>query len=158
MEEIWKPVVGFEKKYAVSNLGRVRNRHGKILKQFLAETGYYKLSLKKDVGYKCVYVHRLVVHAFLRQSPPIVDHIDGKRGNNCLSNLRPCTHRRNMNYFYKRKYPGLTKTSTGWGSQIRLKNKTIHLGVFDTKTEAGSAYLGAMKLIEKLNLDGVNLR
>lgn len=29
--EIWKPVVGWEDSYMVSNLGRVKNKNGKIL-------------------------------------------------------------------------------------------------------------------------------
>ena len=51
MEEIWKPIKGFEDKYYISNKGNVlaknyeRSGKSKLLKPTLSTTGYLKVEL-----------------------------------------------------------------------------------------------------------------
>lgn len=88
--EIWKPAVGFEELYEVSNLGRVRSfrksAEGKLLRPGRCSNGYVSVSL---CG-RSVLVQYLVAEAFIGPRPTgaLVLHFDGVRTNNALSNLR----------------------------------------------------------------------
>ena len=58
MKEIWKPIPKYEGLYEVSNLGRIKNRKGQIIKQNLDKDGYPRLGLWKNGKVKCWHVHR----------------------------------------------------------------------------------------------------
>ena len=104
-EEIWKNVKGYENKYMVSNLGRVKSlgnhktRKEKILKNKYDKGGYCQINLWKYGQMKHFLVHRLVAEAFIDNSnnKPCIDHIDGNPMNNRVNNLRWCTQRENCN-------------------------------------------------------------
>ena len=75
MEEIWKPVEGFDY-YEVSNTGKVRSLthynersqrtyDGKVLQQFLDTSGYPSVTLWDDGRKVSASVHRLVAEAFI---------------------------------------------------------------------------------------------
>lgn len=106
----WKPVIGFEEYYEVSNGGGVRSkeyeeivngkhvhRYPKDLKQFINTDGYYVVKLRDNKHHA---VHRLVAEAFVdnMDNLPEVDHIDANRKNNNYTNLRFVTHRDNIRH------------------------------------------------------------
>jgi hypothetical protein len=111
-EECWKPVPGYEVTYAVSNLGRVkrltesctRRRYpaGMILKPTCTKNGYSIVRLVSDRK-KTFYVHRLVMAAFVGECPPgqEVNHINGQRSDNRLSNLEYVTRSENNLHAYQ---------------------------------------------------------
>ena len=96
MKETWKPIVGYEGLYEVSNLGRVRsltrlskfrNRSGKldervikgrIMRPQKQRTGYLNVGLSKDGKVTLFRVHRLVAAAFIANPEGLyeVNHID----------------------------------------------------------------------------------
>lgn len=89
MFEIWKSVVGFEGRYEVSNLGRVKSiLSGKILKGKRAD--YVEVTLS-DAQHKLHYkrVHRLVAEAFLDNPEQlrVVNHKNTDKHDNVLTNL-----------------------------------------------------------------------
>lgn len=89
MQEEWKDIKGYEGIYQVSNFGQVKNINtGKILKYGMCK-GYGLVKLYKNGQKTTQRVHRLVAEAFLPQSPNLdqVNHIDGCRSNNHISNL-----------------------------------------------------------------------
>jgi len=103
MTERWLPVVGYERLYEVSDLGRIRSldrvtrtnqfRVGKVLACSIdrASTGYRYARLSKDGVCVKVNIHVLVLTAFVgpRPSPRHeACHDDGDRTNAALSNLR----------------------------------------------------------------------
>lgn len=105
MEEIWKPIKGYEGLYEVSNLGRVKSlpkRAGfSVRKEFIKsifsdKEGYLKVDLCNGRG-KQMYVHRLVADAFIPNcdNKPMVNHIDGNKQNNSVENLEWCTCQEN---------------------------------------------------------------
>lgn len=108
--EIWKPIVGYEGLYEVSSLGRVRslgnggnNRHkgkGRVLKQELGNTGYYRVHLCKNNVRKHKSVHRLVAEAFIPNpnNLPQVNHKDECYTNNHADNLEWTDQKYNVNY------------------------------------------------------------
>ena len=115
MEEIWKPVKGFEGYYEVSNLGRVRSvdrlvkysngqihlHKGRILSPGLVhKLGYLQVALCNNGKIKHKMVYRLVAEAFIPNPDnlPQVNHKDENAFNNCVENLEWCTIEYNINY------------------------------------------------------------
>ena len=96
--ELWKDIEGFEN-YQVSSWGRVRSSNG-ILKLYKNKKGYLKVGLMK--GGKCCKkrVNRLVAIAFISNpyDAPFVDHIDGNKENNSITNLRWVTDEENRSH------------------------------------------------------------
>ena len=122
--EEWRPVVGYEGVYEVSDHGRVRSldrivhslgtlrsvpnntggargglqrRRGRILKPQRNGRGYYKVQLGRG---RVRTVHSLVAEAFLGPRPEGLDvnHIDNNGYNNCASNLEYVTRRENLSH------------------------------------------------------------
>lgn len=90
MKERWKPVVGFEGLYEVSDQGHVRNRHGRLMRPHCRkEDGYYTVPLSRAHKVKRAYLHRIVAEAFKGAAPPghEVAHDDGDKAHNAASNL-----------------------------------------------------------------------
>ena len=82
-----------------------------------------------------------------------LDHIDGCRTNNAISNLRLATPSQNKQ---NRREPGRNNTSgflgvhwashiSAWRAQIKVNKKSIMLGAFSTPEDAHSAYLKAKR-------------
>lgn len=97
MQEIWKPVKGFEGLYEVSNLGRVRRN--RILKPH--NTGrYLQACLCKNGKQSHVLIHRLVAEAFVENpnNLPEVNHKDEDIFNNAASNLEWMSRSENLQY------------------------------------------------------------
>ena len=99
MSEEWRDIKGYEEKYQVSNLGRVKSlkdRYGnyreKILKYSKNNRGYLTVSLCKNSKVKLFTVHRLVAQAFIENSNnyPEVNHKDENKENNRVDNLEWC--------------------------------------------------------------------
>lgn len=106
MEE-WRDIPGYESKYQVSNLGRIKsliNNKGKsyekILKLNLKKHGYLQVGLYKNNKVKYFRVHRLVAQLFVENpfNYTEVNHKDENRTNNNFENLEWCTIKYNNNY------------------------------------------------------------
>ena len=77
----------------------------KSLKQFINNSGYYKVQLIWNSKYKNYYVHRLVWEAFNGPIPKglQINHKDENKLNNCLNNLEMVTPQYNTMYGTARK-------------------------------------------------------
>ena len=109
-KEEWKDIAGYENKYQVSNLGRVKslsyNQKGyeKILKTYTNKrTGYVYAWLYSHCKGKLAPIHRLVAQAFIPnpENKGDVNHKDCDRTNNSLDNLEWCTRSENIKYGFK---------------------------------------------------------
>lgn len=97
--EIFKTIKEYPA-YSVSTEGRIRkDTNHKLLSPTKKPNGYYQVNLFTGDGRrKKEYVHRLVALTFIpnENGYPEVNHIDGIRDNNTLSNLEWVTHENNM--------------------------------------------------------------
>jgi hypothetical protein len=102
--EYWKIVEGFKSRYGkpyfVSSLGRFKNGYGRILCFHPHKKGYLMVSIPKDGKEKRWQAHRLVAKAFIPNPDklPQVNHLDGDKKNNQVSNLQWCTNLENMRH------------------------------------------------------------
>ena len=104
--EVWKEIEGYEGRYEVSNLGRIKSyaqdrNNGKIKIGNPTFKGYRSIALFDRNGCKTYYpVHRLVATAFLENpnNLPQVNHKDENKANNCVDNLEWCTNDYNAHY------------------------------------------------------------
>ena len=113
MQEIWKPVKGFEEYFEISNLGRIKRTNAiittptckkKIYKGIILKTsidkGYEKINLSVNGKRKIKYIHRLVAEAFIpnENNYKEVNHIDSNTTNNRVDNLEWCNRKYNLEY------------------------------------------------------------
>ena len=107
MEEIWKDIKGYEGKYQVSNLGRVKslNYRGNTNKEVIMantqnKNGYFKIGLSKNNKKKNYTIHKLVAEAFIPNPNNLkeINHKDEDKSNNKVDNLEWCNHKENCNY------------------------------------------------------------
>lgn len=104
-EEIWKDINGYEGLYKVSNLGNIKRFNKSKNRKFnINRNGYVLVNLYKNGTSKNLSVHRLVAKSFIPnpENKPQVNHIDGNKLNNCISNLEWCTAKENIIHTYKK--------------------------------------------------------
>src|SRR5574344_690819 len=91
---MYKDVYNYEELYAVDESGNVLSKHsGKILKASIDKYGYSLVHLRDGKNSRSAKVHRLVAIAFIPnpENKPTVDHVNGDKRNNHISNLRWAT-------------------------------------------------------------------
>lgn len=95
MKEVWRKVDKYEQ-YMISSKGRI----AKILKGDSNGKGYRFL---KTPDNKRIYIHQLVALEFIPNpnNYPIINHKDGNKENNCISNLEWCNYSHNIKEAYR---------------------------------------------------------
>lgn len=90
---------GFED-YEVDTDGVVYSKKGEPLKYSINHNGYCIVSLFMNGHEKGFAIHTLVAKQFIPnpESKPTVNHIDGDKTNNCVSNLEWMTHKEQMKH------------------------------------------------------------
>ena len=154
---IKEPIQGYEDIYWVDNLGNVYNAR-KRLKTFFTKSGYECLKLSKDGVRTHPTVHRLVAETFIPNplNKSEVNHKDGDKSNNKVSNLEWVTssenkiHARNTGLkIYNNPTKGLKigkgsqyrnvsydKSRNKWIACVRHNNKSYGQKRFNTEVEA----------------------
>lgn len=156
MNEIWKPVIGYEKLYLISNYGNIQsicNNKSKFLKPSLESKGYLKIRFFVNNKLISRKIHRLVAEHFLLNydSSKQINHIDGNKINNyylnleCVNNRENCSHY-NLNRLTSSNYVGVDyqKSTKKWRARIRINNTRINLGNFINEQDARDAYKNAL--------------
>jgi len=123
--EIFKTIPGFEK-YQVSNLGNVKSLdykntwEEKLLKPYIHRTGYAYVYFRKDRIKKSYSIHRLVLLTFSGDSKLEVNHKNGIKTDNRLSNLEYCTRSENLKHKYR-----VLGYKSNFTTNHPLKNKKV---------------------------------
>lgn len=112
----------------------------------IASNGYWRIKIdRREYG-----AHRLACLYMTGSMPETVDHINGIRTDNRWSNLRPATQKQQTANRRARASSGVKgvswqKHASKWRSSIMVEGKSVHLGYFASKDEAGAAYFAAAR-------------
>jgi hypothetical protein len=117
MKEVWKDVPGYEGMYQASNTGKIKSLTrivnssygskmritGKIKKLCQKPNGYVYVGLSKNGETRSYRVHRLIAMAFIENKSNLsdVNHKNGKKNDNRLSNLEWCSPSQNSIHAYE---------------------------------------------------------
>lgn len=127
--EEWRPVKGYESRYEVSNMGRVRNGDGHILTP-IDRRGYLCLNFCVNGVRKDMKIHRLVAGAFIPNPGelPFINHKDEDKYNNRADNLEWCTAKYNCNYGTHNLRVAISKTGKkmNWSEEGLNKLRQVH--------------------------------
>ena len=99
--EKWQPITEAKGGYFVSNYGRIKH-NDKILSCSVHSDGYIYSTFRHNETGDLIQrpVHRLVGEAFIKKIPnkKYINHIDGNKMNNSVSNLEWCTQSENVKH------------------------------------------------------------
>lgn len=153
----WKPLKGFENYYKINKLGQIKSLKRKYVpKDYILNNkkigrgGYFQVSLTINNKQSSYFLHRLLAQTFIDNpnNDPVVNHIDGNKLNNNLSNLEWTTVQQNT----KHAYNNFIDVPTGKESPI-IK---YEIQIFNQEGKyVASAY--GQKEIEKLGFDSGNV-
>lgn len=116
--------------YDISKNGIIRNRETKKIKsQYVGSTGYYMCTLTKDKKNKPKRVHRLLAELFIPNpnNELFINHIDGNKLNNSISNLEWCSHSYNMKHAFRTGLINNTGEKNGMSKLNEEKVKEIKI-------------------------------
>lgn len=141
-----KPWPGDERYYLNSN-NEMMSRRGFVMKGTPARGGYMVLNLNRTTR----LYHRVIMECHIGRmlsTDEHIDHVNGDRSDNRISNLRITTLVMN-NFNRKEKIRGFHAVKGGVAKPYRVRiykdNKAYSIGYFATKEDARAAYLTARK-------------
>ena len=150
--EEWRPVVGYENRYEVSNFGNVKSLKRDIITsrciykketfilKFANRTGYHVVKLYDGLAKgKSYQAHRLVAISFIPNpnNYPFINHKNGIKNDNRVENLEWCTNSQNVQHAYD---TGLTNPKRGEQSSSSILKTTDVLYIRDNYGKNGNSY------------------
>lgn len=167
-QEIWEDIKNFEGIYQISNLGKVKSLSRKvkqsngtviatktaILKSCKDGRGYYFVKTSVNAKKKIVKIHRQVALCFIPNpgNKPQVNHKDGDKNNNRITNLEWVTGKENVNHSVEN---GLHKSGEDVCNS-KLTNKQVR--EIRSLYIRGSYEFGAKPLARIYRVSGTTIR
>lgn len=149
---------GYESFYLVSTLGQIKSLrytfNNKIINGYINKKGYVRMGINcKDKNIN-VAVHRMVAKTFIPnpENKPSINHKNGIKHDNRVSNLEWCTQRENELHSYRVLGKKANKTSLGKFGE--LNKRAIVVDVFNK--DSGDflfSHIGVNDLARKINCD-----
>ena len=115
-------------KYEINENGIIRDKATlKIKSQYIGSTGYYMVSFSYNNKSKPQRVHRLLANTFISnpENKPEVNHKDGNKLNNNLTNLEWSTHKENMKHAFSNGLANNTGIKNGMSKLTEEQVKEI---------------------------------
>jgi hypothetical protein len=145
LNQIWVPIKDFPN-YEINIIGEVRRinnstrgKAGYLLKSFIHTKGYKSIRLRNKGLSKTFRIHRLVAEAYLPnpKQMPQVNHINGIKTDNHISNLEWCDNSYNQRHSYNvlNKRPGMLGI-TGLKNKKTIKLQCTAIGQYYTLNTA----------------------
>lgn len=124
--------------------GLIYNRYGKEVRN-KSKKGYIRIESSIHL-----LGHHFAWYLVNKECVEEIDHINGVRDNNRIINLRSVT--KSENQWNRLTAKGYTwhKRHNKWQAQIKINNKVIYLGVFNSEQEARNTYLTAKEIYHKI--------
>ena len=155
-----KDIKGFEGLYMISSDGEIISsyKNGKVLKHKIDKQGYHEISLYKDNKNHYFKVHRLVAQAFIpnTENKPQINHIDGNKSNNSVSNLEWATGFENQQHSIK---TGLRVMPKGEKHcNYGKRGSLVHNSKLVLNKENGVFYESVKEAAESINMKYATLK
>jgi hypothetical protein len=122
--------------------GFVYNRYGKVSKS-IHKSGYIYIGITLNKKSYTLKAHQFAWYCLNKECVEEIDHINGIRDDNRIWNLRSVTKQQNQWNRKATKGYSWFPINKKWKANIRVNNKDIYLGYFNTEQEARNAYLQA---------------
>ena len=132
MSEKWLPAVGYEGLYEISDFGQARSAidrkntfNKKVLKQWTCTNGYQSIRMYKNGKGHPTTIHSLVMAAFIGPRPEgyQINHKDGNKANNHVSNLEYITPLENVRHAHR---TGLSSQNGENNVRNKLTEENVH--------------------------------
>jgi len=163
LEEIWKPIKGFEEFYLITKDGNIKSverqiclkthsyiRREQDIIQAKSLDGYYRIKLYNNTKKtKTISTHRLVALTYLNNPNNYleINHIDGNKTNNNVTNLEWCSKEQNVKHAYD---TGLKKRENYVGEAC-VFSKLTEQQVLSIREEYKTGTTSYPKLSKKYN-------
>lgn len=133
-DEVWKEIPYADRRYEISNYGRVKSycfdrEKGKILKPGIIR-GFHIVSIRTGGKPRTFLVHKLTAEAFVpRESDDqtVVIHIDGNKGNNYYKNLKWVTREEAYRRMFERYLEEYRKSNKVIRKNAKLRPEDVKL-------------------------------
>ena len=133
-----------------SETGDVYGVRGRVLKN-KNNRGYVVIGLNHNKKKYFLLAHQFAFFVTHNKTTECIDHINGKKSDNRILNLREVTQQEN--HFNRKTAKGYyyNKTANKYQAQIKLNGKDMYLGYFDKPEEARACYLENKEKYHKIN-------
>lgn len=133
-DEVWKEIPYADRKYEISNYGRVRSycfdkEKGRILKPGVIR-GFKIVSMRTGGKSRTFLIHKLTAEAFVpreSEDQTVVIHLDGNKGNNYFKNLMWVTREEAYRRMFERYLEEYRKSNKVIRRNAKLRPEDVKL-------------------------------